>query len=195
MIFPELPLLLLLLGRDLTMSLVTSLHFLQTQAHATTFCLCGHRSSLSSTRFIISPNNSGNILPHPSDSPPDSPTSRPDSTPFRSFLFWLLNDLENLRDKNDLLSDIRRQADGEKEREESKLFFLFFSSLYFFSECFSPKTQEKKKHRGGSFSLSFFLNLFWLEMETVYKLVWLYDVNLDRRMGDLTLNRWREDIN
>jgi hypothetical protein len=25
--------------------------------------------------------------------------------------------------------------------------------------------------------------------------VWLYDVNLDRRMGDLTLNRWREDIN
>jgi hypothetical protein len=106
-----------------------------------------------------------------------------------------LNDLENLRDKNDLLSDIRRQADGEKEREESKLFFLFFSSLSFFSECFSPKTQEKKKHRGGSFSLSFFLNLFWLEMETVYKLVWLYDVNLDRRMGDLTLNRWREDIN
>jgi hypothetical protein len=25
--------------------------------------------------------------------------------------------------------------------------------------------------------------------------VWLYDVNLDRRMGDLILNRWREDIN
>ena len=192
MIFPELPLLLLLLGRDLTMSLVISLHFLQTQAHATTFCLCGHRSSLSSTRFIISPNNSGNILPHPSDSPPDSPTSRPDSTPFRSFLFWLLNDLENLRDKNDLLSDIRRQADGEKEREESKLFFL---SLFCFLSVFVLKLKKKKTREAVSLSLSLLLNLFWLEMETVYKLVWLYAVNLDRRMGDLTLNRWREDIN
>jgi hypothetical protein len=68
-----------------------------------------------------------------------------------------LNDLENLRDKNDLLSDIRRQADGEKEREESKLFFLFFSSLSFFSECFSPKTQEKKKAQGRQFLSLFFL--------------------------------------
>jgi hypothetical protein len=87
-----------------------------------------------------------------------------------------------------------RQTERKKEKK-ANCFFLFFSSLSFFSECFCLKTKGKKKSTGEAVSLSFFLNLFWLEMETVYKLVWLYDVNLDRRMGDLILNRWREDIN
>ena len=64
-----------------------------------------------------------------------------------------------------------RQTERKKEKKANCFFFSFLLSLFFLS-VFLLKLKKKKKHRGGSFSLSFFLNLFWLEMETVYKLVW-----------------------
>lgn len=118
---------------DLTISLVTSLHFLQTQAQTTTFCRWGHRSSLSSTRFIISPSNSGNKLAQPltgSDSahhsPETSPPRRPETSATPSSCLWLftdLNDLEILRERIDFRRDIR----------------VINFSFFFFS---SPKSRE-----------------------------------------------------
>lgn len=124
-----------ILRGDLTISLVTSLHFLQTQAQATTFFRWGHRSSLSSTRFIISPSNSGNMFAQPStgsDSANNSPETSPPIPVGTTTLpeppcLWLLTDLTELEILLQRI-DFRRDISG-------KFPFLFFC-------CFSSKSQS-----------------------------------------------------
>lgn len=92
-----------------TTALVTSLHLLQTHAHATTSFRSGHLSSLDSTSSMMSPRISGSMFDHPPSEnwwfPSSCSSSSPPPTPLCKSLgfcswedasFWL----------------------GEKEREE-----------------------------------------------------------------------------
>lgn len=104
-----------------TISLVICLHFLQTQAQATMFW---RRSpSLLSTRCMISASSSGSIPAHersgwPAPPPLPDPTASSESRTRPLFSFSSLKDLENLREKKDLLRDIALQTCRERERRE-----------------------------------------------------------------------------
>lgn len=90
----------------LTISLVISLHRLHTQAQATTFWRCGHLSSLSSTRCMISPSSSGSNVDH-GDAVDDSTVSAARSE--SAARFPPLNsrkDLENFRERKDRRRDM-----------------------------------------------------------------------------------------
>lgn len=105
---------------DLTISLVISLHLLQTQAQATTFWRWGQLSSVVSTRLMISPSNSGS---NPAHDPEEWATAAPESidtdvvddttessAASSSVSFEDLcaspNDLEILRERHEFLRDI-----------------------------------------------------------------------------------------
>lgn len=99
-----------------TISLVISLQRLQTQAHATTFWRWGQRSSLASTRWMISPRSSGSKVDHDADeSPPSATRSNSAQSPptirrprpwSPSCSFSSRNDLENFRDRKTFLKDM-----------------------------------------------------------------------------------------
>lgn len=98
-----------------TISLVISLHRLQTQAQATTFWRLGHWSSLASTRWMISPRSSGSMVDHEADesrpsairsNSAESPTIRRPRPWSSSCSFSSLNDLENFRDLKTFLKDM-----------------------------------------------------------------------------------------
>ena len=151
-----------LLGEEaLTISLVASLHFLHTHAHATTFCLWGHRSSLASTRSMISPNNSGSIVDH--DSPPSSVEDGDadeeedsdwfavvDSVANDAVLADDLNDLENLRERHEAF------LDDDEDNIVSKNKFIYFCRIFFWEERFRERWgilfeegYVKKEHKNG----------------------------------------------
>lgn len=106
-----------------TISLVTSLHLLQTQPQTTTFRRCGQRSSLSSNRRIISPSSSGNIVDH--ETPFDAARSKlsDGSTPVRRSSsrrsFALCTGCENLKSRSDF------EIVNDNDRRERNDFLTF----------------------------------------------------------------------
>lgn len=145
MIFP-------LAGEALTISLVTSLHFLHTQADATTFCLEGHWSSLASTRSSISLNNSGSIVDH--DSPPSSSSGEAklisgwlaavEIVPNDAVFVYDLNDLDNSRERHNAFL-----KDEEDDIVSKNNFSLFGVEKISFGE--KKRLIEKKVRGMGDF--------------------------------------------